>query len=322
MKAIMDVDRQPKPAWYAYKDALTPLALNWRSDRSQYISGQQLQSELWLCNDLNSFPDKAVIKYQIEIEGDVKYSSQISPTKVMNGSIYQGTIDFKLPAVKKRSSAIVRASIFDAKGNALHEATQEVFVFPDALNTTKLISVPVNNVVANQLLNDLHVQSTRSITHSNTILITNVSTYLKLRKHYDSLVAGGKKLVFLNLPEGDYLIGEDSIKVVKPTMGSYYFVSNATGHSLAKQLHEADLKFWYDGETKMIQPILQTMVMSNSWTPVLITGNTGWTSKDAYANAIAEKPFVRGSFVICQVLLNNRVQYNPVAKTIAEYLLR
>jgi hypothetical protein len=85
------------------------------------------------------------------------------------------------------------------------------------------------------------VQSTTSITHSNTILITNVSTYLKLRKHYDSLVAGGKKLVFLNLPEGDYLIGEDSIKVVKPTMGSYYFVSNATGHSLAKQLHEADL---------------------------------------------------------------------------------
>jgi hypothetical protein len=128
--------------------------------------------------------------------------------------------------------------------------------------------------------------------------------------------------VFLNLPEGDYLIGEDSIKVVKPAMGSYYFVSNATGHSLAKQLHEPDLKFWYDGETKMIQPILQTMVMANSWTPVLITGNTGWTSKDAYANAIAEKPSGRGSFVICQVLLNNRAQYNPVAKTIAEYLLR
>jgi hypothetical protein len=322
MKAIMDVDRQPKPAWYAYKDALTPLALNWRSDRSQYFSGQQLQSELWLCNDLNHFPDKAVIKYQIELDGDVKYSSQISPMKVMNGSMYQGTIDFKLPAVQKRSSAIVRASIFDARGNALHEATQEIFVFPDASNTTKQISVPVNNVVANQLLKDLRVQSTTSVTHSNTILITNVSTYLKLRKHYDSLVAGGKKLVFLNLPKGDYLIGEDSIKVVKPAMGSYYFVSNATGHSLAKQLHEPDLKFWYDGETKMIQPILQTMVMANSWTPVLITGNTGWTSKDAYANAIAEKPSGRGSFVICQVLLNNRAQYNPVAKTIAEYLLR
>jgi hypothetical protein len=322
MKAIMDVDREPKPAWYAYKDALTPLALNWRADRTHYFSGQQLQSELWLCNDLNSFPDNAVIKYQIEIGGRVTHSSRIAALKVINGSMYQGTIDFKLPLVKRRSFVTIRASIFDARGNALHEATQEFPVFPSASPIKGLVMVPRNNLVANQLLSDLNIRSNSSANSSNMILISDVLTYQKQARYYDSLVAGGKKLVLLNMPEGEYTIAGDSVKVVKPTMGAYYFVSNATSHSLAKQLQEQDMKFWYDGQTKMIQPLLKAMVLSNRWTSILITGNTGWTAKDAYANAIAEKCFGKGKLIICQVMLNNRVQYNPAARQIAEYLLQ
>lgn len=322
MKSIMDVDRQPKPAWYAYKDALTPLALNWRTDRMQYFSGQQLQSELWLCNDLNSFPDNAVIKYQIEIEGKVTHSSRMTPVKVVNGSMYQGTVDIKLPPVQDRSTVTIRASIFNAGGKALHESTQEISVFPTASKITGQVQAPVNNLAANQLLNDLNTRSNVSIANAKTIVISDMSTYQKQAEYYDALVANGKKLVLLNLPEGAYTIGGDSVKVVKPTMGAYYFVSNATSHPLAKGLQESDMKFWYDGETGMIQPILKTMVLSNTWTPVLITGNTGWTAKDAYANAIAEKPFGKGSFIICQVILNNRVQYNPAARMITEYLFR
>jgi hypothetical protein len=322
MKAIMDVDRQPKPAWYAYKDALTPLALNWRTDRMHYFGGQQLQSELWLCNDLNTFPENAVIKYQIEVEGKVVQSARISPVKVVNGSMYQGTVNVKLPSVKSRSTVVVRASIFDTRGNALHEATQEFSVLPPASKITAQVMAPGTNMAATRLLKDLNIQSNASISNAKTILISDVATYQKRHAYYDSLVAAGKKLVLMNLPEGAYTIGGDSVKVVKPTMGAYYFVSNATSHPLAKQVQERDMKLWYDGETRMIQPMLKTMVLSNSWTPVLITGNTGWTARNAYANAISEKSFGKGSFVVCQVLLNNRVQYNPAALTIAEYLFQ
>jgi len=64
------------------------------------------------------------------------------------------------------------------------------------------------------------------------------------------------------------------------------------------------MKWWYDGETKMIQPILKAMITANKCTRVLITGNTGWASNAAYA--LVEKPFGKGSFIICQVLLNNQ----------------
>jgi hypothetical protein len=322
MKAVMDVDRQPKPAWYAYRDALTPLALNWRSDRMHYFGGQQLQSELWLCNDLNSFPQNAIIKYQIEVEGRVIQSSRITAAKVINGSLYQGTIDMKLPPVQSRSLVTIRASIFDARGNALHEAMQEFSVLPSASKIMAQVMAAGNNLAASQLLKDLNIQSNASTANAKTIVISDVATYQERHGYYDSLVATGKKLVFLNLPEGAYTIAGDTVRVVKPTMGAYYFVSNATSHPLAKQLQERDMKFWYDGESGMIQPMLKAMVLSNNWTPVLITGNTGWTARNAYANAVSEKPFGKGSFVICQVLLNNRVPYNPAARTIAEYLFR
>jgi hypothetical protein len=322
MKAIMDVDRQPKPAWYAYRDALTPLALNWRTDRMHYFGGQQLQAELWLCNDRNSFPDNAVIRYQVEIGGKVRQSSRITPAKVINGSQYQGSVNVKLPLVQDRTVVTIRASVFDARGNALHEAAQEFSVLPAAAKVTAQVVAPPNNTAASQLLNDLNIRSGGSVASAGAIVISNVSTYQKQARYYDSLVAGGKKVVLLNLPEGEYAIAGDAVKVVKPTMGAYYFVSNAVSSPLAKQLQEPDLKFWYDGETGMIQPMLKTMVLSNSWTPLLITGNTGWTARDAYANAISEKRFGKGSFIICQVSLNNRVRYNPAAWTIAEYLLR
>ncbi len=322
MKAIMDVDRQPKPAWYAYKDALTPLVINWRTDRFKYFSGQALQSELWLCNDRNDFPAKSMIKYQLEMDGQVKYSAQIIPIKCINGSKYQGSLDFKLPKVQERTTFVLRASLFDGSGNALHEATQEIIVFPEAKQIYKPVMVPADNDVANQLVKDLNIPSATSATSTNIILISNTSTYLKQAKYYNDLVASGKKLILLNLPEGDYLIGNDSIKSVKPGMGEYYFVSNATQHPLAKQLDEADMKWWYDGETKMIQPILKAMITANNWTPVIITGNTGWTSNAAYANALVEKPFGKGSFIICQVLLSNRVGFNPAAQKIAAYLFK
>ena len=52
MKAIMDVDRGPKPAYFAYRDALTPLMANLRSDRHAFFSGEEVRLEDWGYNDL------------------------------------------------------------------------------------------------------------------------------------------------------------------------------------------------------------------------------------------------------------------------------
>ncbi|MDD5707782.1 MAG: glycoside hydrolase family 2 TIM barrel-domain containing protein, partial [Kiritimatiellae bacterium] len=40
MKSIMDVERQPKPAYFAYREALTPLLVSMRTDRLAYFGGE------------------------------------------------------------------------------------------------------------------------------------------------------------------------------------------------------------------------------------------------------------------------------------------
>ena len=71
MKAIMDVERQPKPAYFAYREALTPLMANLRTDRFAFFSGELVALEAWVCNDLAAQPEGLQLACQLELEGRV-----------------------------------------------------------------------------------------------------------------------------------------------------------------------------------------------------------------------------------------------------------
>lgn len=51
MKTIMDCRRQPKPAYFAYRNALEPVMLSLRTDRFTYYCGEQISIEAHICND-------------------------------------------------------------------------------------------------------------------------------------------------------------------------------------------------------------------------------------------------------------------------------
>ena len=50
-KALVDVDRHPKPAYFEFREALTPLMVDIRTDRLHYYAGEKLALEFWVCND-------------------------------------------------------------------------------------------------------------------------------------------------------------------------------------------------------------------------------------------------------------------------------
>ena len=56
MKAVLDCQRNPKPAWFAYHDVLTPLAVNLRGDRHSFFAGEPIELEAWVCNDRDDAP--------------------------------------------------------------------------------------------------------------------------------------------------------------------------------------------------------------------------------------------------------------------------
>jgi hypothetical protein len=75
MKAIMDVERRPKPAYFTYRDALEPLKVIIRSDRFKFFEGDDIKLEAWICNDKTDVPKNAVLCMQIENEDGVLAAS-------------------------------------------------------------------------------------------------------------------------------------------------------------------------------------------------------------------------------------------------------
>ena len=138
MKAIMDCERRPKLAWFAYRDALTPLAANLRCDHRAFFAGDPMPIEAWVCNDRNDTPAGATLHYQIELDGKVLQSGSTSANIPVLNSAYQGSLPFRAPEVDKRALVTVRLGILDAQGKVLHDTAATYDIFPQSAKVKDL----------------------------------------------------------------------------------------------------------------------------------------------------------------------------------------
>ena len=115
------------------------------------------------------------------------------------------------------------------------------------------------------------------------------------------------------LPGNEYVIAGTTVSVEKTTMGDYYFVSPATGHSLVKNFKPLDFNMWYNGEYGYITPILAYTISAPEWVPVLSSGASNWLADKGTVMAAAELKYGKGLFRICEVQLVDRIKYNPSA---------
>ncbi|MBA7549008.1 hypothetical protein ES705_41476 [subsurface metagenome] len=129
------------------------------------------------------------------------------------------------------------------------------------------------------------------------------------------MVENGKTLVFFELPQGNFEIGNSKVDIENTIMGQYYFVSPKSGHPLVKDAQPFDFHFWYNDSKGLVTPFLKSMIKAGpEWSPILKTGKTTWKYLAGTYSAVAEKKAGKGSYVICQLQLNNRINSNPVAK--------
>ena len=132
LKAIVDCERVPKPAWFAYKDALTPLAVQIIQDRNSFYSGEKFDFPVWICNDMHGTID-AELRYVLELNGkciDSGKNKAMVPT-VSEGARFQGLIPVAFPEVESVSTLLLRVAAFSKKDNVvLHEDVAEVKIYP------------------------------------------------------------------------------------------------------------------------------------------------------------------------------------------------
>ena len=317
MKTIMDCRRHPKPAYFAYREALTPLAVNCRTDRTSGTSGESIEVEAWICNDPNEIPVGVELSYQLERHGQVVRSASV-PAKIRcNEAVFQGRIRFEMPAVTQRETLTLRLGLLSATGETLHDTAQTLEVFP-LLSQASPRSTP--RTLGGEKARQLSSEIALSPAAAEALWIIDDPAALEDSTMLAAVAAGATALV-IELPPGEYQISGSSIVCEETGMEKRHFVARAIEHPLAQHFREDDFKFWFDPALDRAAPLLETLFFAdNSWIPILRTGQGGWGRDWEPALAAAEKPHGKGRIVICQVTLAGRL-VNPVARLFAQRLV-
>ncbi|WP_341220177.1 glycoside hydrolase family 2 protein [Polaribacter atrinae] len=324
MKTIMDVDRNPKKAFFSYRDALKPIIVTSRSDRKHFFSEESIKVESWISNDLNKNPKNYTLKYQFEQKGKIYLSGSIKANVPSNSSAFQGYISFDAPKVKKRTSYILRTAVFNEKGQSVDQSEMVIDVFPKnklEKEIKKVAFLGDGNGVTNYLKKNLILTDTSQWQKADVIWINDFKQYQKHKVALDKLVELGKKVILYNIPVGNHQIASTKVTVQNTTMGSYNFVSPKTGHIMTKNVQPFDFKMWYDEDAEYITPFLDKIVLSNNLKPILGSGNTNWLEDQGTAMAAGSINVGKGQIIISQIDLLNRIKTNPTARNFVINLL-
>ena len=322
MKAIMDVDRQPKPAFYAYRNALAPLMVSLRTDQFAWKSVGKGEVELWVCNDRNDIPSGTRLGYEVSVEGRVMIREMISADIASNAPKYQGTISFVLPKLTRRATAVVRVGLFDAAGNCLHVNTREWTVFPETPTPKNTGYAFGEDAAAATLLQETKLAPAKSMSEAGTVFISNYAVYDQNRTVVDAFVRSGGTVIFSEIPQGKYKIDTSDIEVTKTIMGEYYFANPEFELMRRSGLRDKDLFMWYDRKVGYIQPLLRNVFRAPGWDALVSTGLCNFAGADPSGYlAIAERRIGKGRFVFSEVTLAGRMADNPAAGQLMKSLI-
>ena len=319
MKTIMDVDRQPKPAYFAYRDALTPLMTSLRTDRWKYFAGEPISLETWVCNDTERVPEGYTLSYQLERGDRVVFANRTSVDVPACGSAYQGSIEFEAPNVSKRTTYRVRVSLNDPEGRPVHQNVETLEVFPAVGQTAR--KVYALGEKARMLSEEMGCRNVTALDEAQVLLIDDFAAYERDREAIDAWVARGGKAVLLELPAEQYTVAGTPVQVENTTMGQYYFASPEVAYPAMKSFRPMDFWFWYDPAVGYVTPLLGHTLSAPAWTPLLLSGNSNWLEDKGPVMAACELRHGRGVFRISEVMLAGRVEANPTAKQFAEGLM-
>ena len=131
MKTIMDCKRNPKPAYFAYRDALEPVMLSLRTDRFTCFADEEIRVEAYICNDTNTAGNYKIV---FETEGLRGETAVFVPASDV---AYGADAVFKLPTDEKKQIT-VKAILLDEADNVVTHNSLTLVVYPrrDLAQTT------------------------------------------------------------------------------------------------------------------------------------------------------------------------------------------
>jgi len=135
MKSIMDCKRNPKPAYFAYRNALEPIHVSLRTDRFTYYSNETISIESYICNDTN-LSGHYSMRYEFYLD-DRYVGENVIPAEIEDCAVtYIANAEWTSPSVEDRASAMIRAILTDGDGNVISYQDLTVDIIADVVVET------------------------------------------------------------------------------------------------------------------------------------------------------------------------------------------
>ncbi len=303
-KALVDVDRIPKPAYYAYKEALEPLRISLRRDRYTLYSDEDIVTEVYL---LNSLPNASETKINIAVYANENKVDSYSVIEKVNAcsSEYIGELHYKVPT-DFEGTIEVRAE----SENGTYDSVEYSIVKPFAYSKKRP-----------QLFGDSikDYQKLFGNDDDDEIIICDQEYFEKNKKHLESFVIeGGKLILFISRPLT--LMGETldfRYHTLEEEVRANNLIFRSRTSKYTAEFAEMDFKNFYNSD-KDYQDL--TAWVKFDWDgadeilyTLFDTQEPEFELHKRHRHICAEKKYGKGSIVLTSLTaVNGCVGYNPI----------
>ena len=113
LKAMVDTQRRPKPSYFAYRDSISPVAVNLRCDRRQVYAGETAEVELHVLNDTPRRVEGWRVDWRVTGGGGVLAGGGVGASCDGCFSKAVGRIRFTCPETQDLETVVVTALLRD-----------------------------------------------------------------------------------------------------------------------------------------------------------------------------------------------------------------
>lgn len=325
MKALVGVDRVPKPAYFALRESLEPVRLNLRCDRWKVYCGDNVEVEVWILNDTPSMYEGCKVIATLRDENRIYESFEMDCDFKAVSSTYIGSVAVKIPQVEDKSRLYLDACLIDGSG---HKRSEERFVIEaySRLKPRQGKRVAYLGADAYDLLYKLEVEAVdfKEIAHENidAILISSVDEFKQVEEKVISQIDKGVKAVFMRGKDGPINVEIQGRKFVSRSINPVYFVAISRHSDLRIYFESQDLSYCYNAEQDMIDFIADSYIDGGEIDPLVYTyKKAAGSGRKERLPVVGSTRFGKREIIFCNLLVENRISYNPTLDRLMLFLL-
>ncbi|MEI7025583.1 glycoside hydrolase family 2 protein [Paenibacillus sp. y28] len=314
MKALVGVDRIPKPAYFTYQACLAPVRVHLRSDRWKAYEGETLEIEAWLLNDsARAYEDCRIVA---TLRDDTRDYGSYEMACHLNtaSSAYAGSIRFTVPPVENRSNLYMDACLVDEDGQVLNmeRFTLEAFAKLSAAEQGQ----PVYFDSESELLCSLLGLPGKAFTAGSLANKTLVAaSHEAFDAHRDSILEAVQQgatgvLILRNTDNTPWQIGSEEVRTVK--LRELYTLSLQVDFARQNGLKPDDLAYLYNLTNDRIDALSNCYLQGEGIEPLVFSYLAqGEPNGKRKLPLVGKKAYGKGEFVFICLPLTGRVGVNP-----------